>query len=374
MTQEFTSKAPEATSGRREAIPVIDADIHESFASLNDLVPYLEEPWKGIVDQGGWKGFTQPFAYWSSGGDYWSAEAADGKAAPKVRGSASDYGAMRELLLDAFGIERAILTGYFYPPMLGESMQVEFATALASAYNDFQVEEWLDKDDRLRGSIHLAPQDPHAAAREIDRMGSHPQMVQVMLALGGIKRGYGDPFFFPIFEAAQRNGLVIATHHNVYAEGALGMGRYYIERHMLIPQVTQSTIFSFICNGVFDRFPDLKFAFLEGGFTWLPHVLRRADREYKSLRQEVPWVKKLPSEHIVDDNRVRLATQPTEDLSAEEWMKTIELIGSEDILMFATDYPHFDFDSPTRSLPAGLSKELKRKLLYDNAQALYDFN
>ena len=51
----------------------------------------------------------------------------------------------------------------------------------------------------------------------------------------------GDPFFFPIFEAAQRNNLTIATHHNTYAEGALGMGRYYVERHVLIPQVTMAT-------------------------------------------------------------------------------------------------------------------------------------
>jgi predicted TIM-barrel fold metal-dependent hydrolase len=251
--------------------------------------------------------------------------------------------------------------------MLGD-MQVEFASALAGAYNSYQIEEWLAADPRFRGSVHVAPQDPHAAAREIDRVGPHPQMVQVLLGI--TTRAYGDPFYFPIFEAAQRNGLKIATHHTVYVEGALGMGRYYIERHMLIPQGTMAQIVSLVCSGVFDRFPELGVVCLEGGFTWLPHLMWRMDREYKSLRQEVPWVKRLPSEHIRE--RVRLATQPAEDLSRDELVKVIDLIGSDEILMFATDYPHFDFDSPLRSLPPRLSDDLARKIFCDNARAFYE--
>ncbi len=199
MTQEHTLQSQEENGGRREAQSIIDVDIHESFAALRDLVPYLQEPWKNLLDRGEWKGFTQPFAYWTAGGQYWTEDESGGSSSMST--SASDYGAMKRLLLDAYNIEAGILTGYFYPVMFGD-MQVEFASALAAAYNDYQVENWLDKDERFRGSIHVAPQDPQEAAREIDRMGSHPQMTQVMLALGGIKKAYGDRFFFPIFEAA----------------------------------------------------------------------------------------------------------------------------------------------------------------------------
>lgn len=369
MAQSITTSTAGEFRDRTEGsgrYPIIDVDVHEAFTSVKDLVPYLREPWKGFIGQGAWKGFTQPFVYWAAGGG----NRADAKP-PDGGPEGSDYGFMREQLLDAYDIGQAVLTGYFYPAMLGD-MQVEFASAMASAYNDYQVEEWLDKDERLLGSVQVAPQDPQAAAREIDRMGTHPRMVQVMLPVGGAVRPYGDPFYLPIFEAAQRHGLVIATHHTVFVEGAFGMGRYYIERHMLIPQGTMAQIISLVCGGVFDRFPDLKFACLEGGFTWLPHLLWRMDREYKSLRQEVPWVKKRPSEHIVADGRLKLATQPLEDLSAGEWMKVIDLIGSDEVLMFATDYPHFDFDSPVRSLPFGLPEEVKRKILHDNARSLYD--
>ncbi len=351
-----------ASDGAREAgPPVIDVDVHEAFSSIEALAPYLEEPWRELILRGHWKGFTQPFVYWASGGG----NRAD--ARPESGGPpGSDLELMRRQLLDAYDVRAAILTGYFYPVMMGD-MQVEFASALAAAYNSYQIEEWLSADPRFLGSVHVAPQDPHAAAREIDRVGSHPQMTQVLLGI--TTRAYGDPFYFPIFEAAQRNGLRIATHHTVHVEGSLGMGRYYIERHMLIPQGTMSQIISLICSGVFDRFPDLKFVCLEGGFTWLPHLMWRMDREYKSLRQEVPWVTRLPSEHVRE--RLRLATQPAEDLTRDELLKVVDLIGSEDVLMFATDYPHFDFDSPLRSLPPRLPESLERKIFYENARAFY---
>jgi predicted TIM-barrel fold metal-dependent hydrolase len=346
---------------RKASLPVIDIDVHEAFASLQALVPYLDEPWREMIRRGHWKGFTQPFTYWATGGGN-RADAKPERGGPE----GSDYELMRRQLLDAYDLRAAILTGYFYPVMLGD-MQVEFASALASAYNSYQIEEWLSLDHRFRGSVHVAPQDPQAAAREIDRVGAHPQIVQVLLGI--TTRAYGNAFYFPIFEAAQRNGLKVATHHTVYVEGALGMGRYYIERHMLIPQGTMAQIISLVTSGAFDRFPELEFVCLEGGFTWLPHLMWRMDREYKSLRAEIPWVKRLPSEHVRE--RLRLSTQPVEDLSRDEFMKIIDLIGSDEVVMFATDYPHFDFDSPLRSLPPGLPEDLKRKILYENATRFY---
>ncbi|BCJ87697.1 amidohydrolase family protein [Effusibacillus dendaii] len=333
---------------------VIDTDVHESFGSLKDLVPYLKEPWKRLLEGGNWKGFSTDFLYWYNPTD-WTSQ------------SVSSYKRTQTELLDEYDIRYAILTGYFYPSML--KTQREFAAALASAYNDFMIENWLEKDDRFFGSIQIAPQDPQSAALEIDRLASHPRMIQVMLPIDF--KAYGDPYYHPIFEAAQRNNLKVAFHHTTIAYSGLGIGNYSIERHMNLPQLTMAMLTSLICNGIFDKFPKLGFIFLEGGFTWAPHLIWRADREYKSLRAEVPWVKNLPSQYIRE--RVRLAIQPTEDISAQEWMKVIELMGSDEMLCFATDYPHYDFDAPTRALPAGLPEDIKKKILYQNAGKFYNF-
>jgi len=340
---------------------IIDTDVHESFSSLKDLVPYLQEPYKSWIAKGAWRGFSQPFAYTSPGmGNRADVRSADGSA------SVSDYSQMRKQLLDHYNLDHAVLTGYFYAT--GLKLQFGFATALAAAYNDFVAEHWLAKDQRLLGSIQINARDPEAAAREVDRMAAHPQMRQVMLSVGD-DIAYGHPMFKPIFEAAQRNRLMVAFHHTVFAQGPYGMGLHYMERHCLLPISLIPQVISLVCNGVFDGYPDLRFIILEGGFSWLPHVMWRMDREYRQGRIEVPWIKKLPSQHCRE--RLRLSTQPTEDISSQEWMKLIELMGTDDVLCFSTDYPHFDFDNPDAAIPKSLPAATREKILWKNAAAFY---
>lgn len=340
---------------------IIDTDVHESFSSLKDLVPYLPEPYKGWIAAGAWRGFSQPFAYTSPGlGNRADVLAADGSA------SVSDYSVMRSQLLDHYDLSHAVLTGYFYPTML--KLQYGLATALANAYNNYVIDYWISKDKRFLGSIQINARDPEAAAREIDRMASHPQMRQVMLPVVD-DIAYGHPMYRPIFAAAERNRLMVAFHHTTHAQGPYGMGLHYMERHCLIPISLMPQVISLIANGVFDSFPNLRFIVLEGGFSWLPHVMWRMDREYRQGRVEVPWIKKLPSQHCRE--RLRLSTQPTEDISSDEWMKLIDLMGTDDMLVFSTDYPHFDFDDPHVAIPKSLPEGTREKILWKNAAEFY---
>ena len=345
-------------------MPIIDTDIHENFASLKDLVPYLPEPWAGWIAKGAWRGFTQPFCYTSPGnGNRADVASGDGSA------SASDFEAMRRHVLDAHDISHAVLTGYFYPTML--KLQYGLGNALASAYNDYCAEHWLARDDRLIGSIQIFARDPGAAAREIDRMAAHPQMRQVLLPVVDTI-AYGEPQYRPIFEAANRHDLQIAFHHTPQVQGSYGMGLSYMERHALIPMGLMPQVISLICNGVFDEFPRLRFMVLEGGFSWLPHVMWRLDREYRQGRIEVPWIKKLPSAHIRE--RLKLSTQPTEDISADQWLKLIDLMGTDEILVFSTDYPHFDFDDPDAAIPRQLPEGIREKIFWKNAAGFYELD
>ena len=111
---------------------------------------------------------------------------------------------------------------------------------------------------------------------------------------------------------------------------------------------------------------------LRAPLSWLPHVMWRLDREFRQGRIEAPWIKKLPSQHIRE--RLRLATQPTEDISPAQWESLVDLMGTDEILVFATDYPHFDFDNPGAAIPAGISAGLREKILWKNAAAFYDLD
>jgi predicted TIM-barrel fold metal-dependent hydrolase len=147
---------------------------------------------------------------------------------------------------------------------------------------------------------------------------------------------------------------------------------YYIEWHTAVSQVWQSQLIGLVCHGVFDKFPELRIVMIESSWTWVPSTMWRLDHNYRSLRREVPWVKRMPSEYIRE--QVRFTTQPMEyPENPEHLYQMFEMIGSEEFLLFATDYPHWDFDSPQHVFPSSFPKELRRKILSENARNFYNF-
>lgn len=352
---------PMVSQAQSTALNIIDTDVHER-AELQDLLPYLASDWRKYITDFGWEPERLlPYSQFAAGGlDRKDAKLADG------RPGGSDFPLLREQLLDEYNIDFAVLTGWLDASALGPGWP-EFKTALMTAYNDWQIENWVEKDDRLFGSVHVNAHDPVGAAREIDRIGSHPRMAQVILYIGD--KAFGDPYYEPIFEAAVRNNLPLGMHHSENSPTALGFHRYFIEWHTLVPQVFMSEIVSLIFNGVFDKHPELKVIMIEGGTTYVPHLMSRADQQYKELRSEVPWVKRMPSDIIRD--HFRFSTQPTEEMTAERFLQMVDGCDSDELFCFSTDYPHWDFDSPWEALPAGLPESLQRKIFYENAQGLY---
>jgi uncharacterized protein len=83
---------------------------------------------------------------------------------------------------------------------------------------------------------------------------------------------------------------------------------------------------------------------------------------------EIPWVDRSPAE-IVRSN-VRLTLQPIDVPGTDELLKTIEHIGSDRLLLFSSDYPHWQFDGDA-ILPAGLSADLVRRITVDNPLETY---
>jgi len=108
---------------------------------------------------------------------------------------------------------------------------------------------------------------------------------------------------------------------------------------------------------------------IEGGFSWVPHIMWRSDQQWRELRSEVPWLRRKPSDVIRE--HIRFATQPIEEMTARQFSGIVEQMESDELILFSSDYPHWDFDSPERALPGGLSETLRRKVLAGNARATY---
>jgi predicted TIM-barrel fold metal-dependent hydrolase len=346
------------------SFPIIDTDIHER-ADVNDLVPYLDPRFQHYITEAGWvPDRSLPYTQLTAGG----LDRADAKL-PDGRPGGSDLGLLQRQLLDEFGHEYGILTGWLNASALHPGWS-EFKTALMSAYNDWQIEHWLDREERLLGSIHVNIHDPQGAVREIERLAAHPRMVQVMLYIGPTDSPFGEPQYHPIYEAAARHRLVVGIHHSENSRTALGFHRYFIEWHTCVPQVFMSEVVSLVFNGVFDKHPELKVILIEGGFSFVPHLMWKMDQQYRELRSEVPWVKRMPSDIL--RAQVRFATQPIEEFSGAEFERLIDQMGSDELLCFSTDYPHWDFDSPLEALPPDIPDDLRRKILADNARAIYE--
>jgi hypothetical protein len=127
---------------------------------------------------------------------------------------------------------------------------------------------------------------------------------------------------------------------------------------------------SLVCEGVFERFPSLRIVLIEGGFAWLPPLMWRLDKHWSRLKAEVPQLRHPPSHYVRE--HIWFTTQPMEEPpDPRHLLQVFEHLGSLDRVMFATDYPHWDFDDPDRALPAGLSKENREQIFSGNARSLY---
>ena len=135
-------------------------------------------------------------------------------------------------------------------------------------------------------------------------------------------------------------------------------------------QVAQSQLCSIVSEGVFDLFPEMRVTVSECGFTWLPAFMWRFDKEWRNLRRLVPWVKRAPSAYLRD--HVRLTIQPLDAPPTPALLlDVVEQIGSDDMLLFASDYPHRHAADPGQELLARLPDELERKVRDENARAWY---
>jgi predicted TIM-barrel fold metal-dependent hydrolase len=340
---------------------IIDSDVHEVIGGMQELVPYLPPEWQKYITEYGFRTIATgwPHVIPVTHRKEW-----------KHYQDSDPLATMQKYLLAQMGVSVGVINNatYHFSAM---PCWHEFSAALAAAYNDWEIEHWLDREPRLRGSVNVVVHDPAVAAREIDRVGAHPQMVQVMLPVV-VDRQYGDPMYRPIYEACVRNNLVVAMHHDGETRSVLhpGYGRFFVEWHAIaLPSAMQAQLASFIFNGTFDRFPDLKVVGLEAGFTWLPSFMSRCDRQYAEFRVEVPWVRRKPSEHVRDS--IRLATQPMEDLDARAFMNLCDLMGTDETILFSSDYPHYDTDEPAAALPPGLPESTRDRIMFRNALATY---
>lgn len=343
-------------------IQKIDCDIHPVLTSTKLLVPYLDPFWgEQIISRGidGMELNSYPASMPLSSRPDWRDSASP---------AASRLDHIQDHVFDQLGATHAICN------VLHGAMAVHdpyLGAALCSAINSWLAAEWLDKDTRLKASLMISTQNIAAAVEEIEKWAHDDRFVQVLLLSTGDTL-LGEAQFWPIYKAAEKHGFTIGIHAGSKywrAPTSAGWPSFRYEYYVAESQVFQSQILSLVYHGVFREHPGLKVVMMESGISWLPAFMWRADKTWRGLRIEIPWVERAPSEIIRE--HIRLTAQPFDSPPNQDSTdKLLEQIGSDEMFLFASDYPHWQFDG-NDSVPSTFSADLVQRMGHQNPISTY---
>jgi predicted TIM-barrel fold metal-dependent hydrolase len=258
-------------------------------------------------------------------------------------------GAMEWLaFLDEVGLDATVL----YPTAGVASSNIvspDWAIDATRAYNDWLHDAYLRHSSRFYG-LALLPQaalNPKAAADELHRAVVSLGMRGAVMPSNSLHAPpLGTPTYFPIYEAADELGCCVAIHGGVHGGmGMDGLDPYAAVHAIGHPLGQMISLGSIVFNGVLERFPRIRFGFLEGGVAWLLFCLERFDRSYDThvMRDLRGNYLKLPRGEKVSDyiighakgRRIFVGCEGGEPLLGT----AVKTVGNEPF-MYSTDFPH----------------------------------
>ncbi|MQA01481.1 MAG: amidohydrolase family protein [Streptosporangiales bacterium] len=358
---------------------IVDADAHHyETESWPDIVKYIEDPVLRYRAQHGGAGGAQ----YGSPNALLIDPALDQSHSGRIvryqrrrheRGTSQDRPRDVDLIrreMESIGIDYQVV---FPTPMLDLGMHPDsrMENALSWAYTRWLTEEVLPHEPRIRTMIYLPFNDPKASLRAVETFGDRPGVAGFMVTAARY-RAVHDNAYSSVYRAIEESGLPLGFHAAIFNRDRLleGMNRFLSAHAIGFVLHNLIHLTNIVINGIPERFPRLKIIWIESGLAWLPFIMQRLDNEYMMRTSEAPLLKKLPSEYIRDS--FYFTTQPMEmhDLRALE--VTFDMINAETQLLFASDYPHWDFNLPSTiyDLPF-LSEKAKHRILGQNAAELF---
>ncbi len=273
--------------------------------------------------------------------------------------------------MDQMAIDYSIL---FPTPMLtlGTHPQPEFEVELGRAYDRWLVRHVLPASPRIRTMAYLPLSDPEASVQMIEEFAEAPGVLGFMVTAVRYQPIHQNRFM-KVFAALNERRLPVAFHTGPnWTDRPFEQLNRFMAAHALgFPFYAMIQLTNVVVNGLQERFPDVRFVFMEAGQAWVPFLIARLDNEYRLRSSEAPLLKRLPSDYIRD---MFFTTQPFERLDNPAHMQAaFELMDGENQLLYSSDYPHQDFDLPAMiwDLPF-LTEEAKRKVLGGNAMRLFN--
>jgi predicted TIM-barrel fold metal-dependent hydrolase len=302
----------------------------------------------------------------SSGGESWLI---DDLYMPKARNVGADTPkesremgdiAARLKHMDKLGVDIQVL----YPTFCLRpfTRRPELELAIARSYNRWLTDIWKAAPERLRW-VALLPLLSMDKALEEARFAKENGACGIFIrGLEGDRR-LSDPYFFPLYEQATRLDIPVCVHS---ANGSFTVHDFFLDESGFnkFKLAVVGSFHSLLFDGVPQRFPKTRWAFIEVSSQWVPYAIhdfaRRAERRGDDVDRR----------DVLRRNHIYVAVQTDDDLSY------VLSYAGEDALVIGTDYGHNDTSSEILALQK-LKEEGKvparvvSKMLDDNARALY---
>lgn len=283
--------------------------------------------------------------------------------------------------LEDAGIEWTVL----YPTQAlayGKVVNADYAVALCRAYNDWLAETYLRRDPRFKGMAIVPLQDPLEAAKELRRAVTELGMIGAMLPSNGLPQPLGSKTYWPLYEEANRLGCPLSIHGGCHDRFGLDHMNMYVPVHALgHPWGLTLNCANIVYNGIFERFPRVRIAFLEGGIAWLLLLLERLHASHETHFQYLPpdafGVREGedPAKYIkslIAGDRLYVGIE-TEELTMPFALK---IVGNRGFL-YSSDFPHeVTLESCKHDIGELLESDDitlddKTAMLYRNAERFY---
>jgi predicted TIM-barrel fold metal-dependent hydrolase len=376
LTQEtlLENAATEARRRHLEDYLIVDADFHQNeHNGWAEILEYFDSAViRRFFEAGGKRGAWLPASVQSGTIQDVSGRIGVQRTVNERLGGAGSEAQVESirLTLDKMGTDYVLL----FPTELlhfGTNPLVELEGPLASAYARWITERILAPEPRILTMLYLPFNDPHACCQLIEKYAGTPGVVGFMITSVRY-RPIHDRQYLKLYAMIEETGLVLGFHtaFHFYERSLEQLNRFISVHSLGFPHYHMVQMTNWVINGMPERFPRLKVLFVEGGLAFVPFLMERLDHEYRMRTSEAPLLKRLPSDYM---REFYYTSQPLESYYNLEYLEmTFKMIHAPTQLLYASDWPHWDFDLPSRifDLPF-LDEPTKRQILGGNAARIF---
>jgi predicted TIM-barrel fold metal-dependent hydrolase len=271
--------------------------------------------------------------------------------------------------MDSMGIDYQVIfpTAMLF---LGMNPMDDIEVHLSRAYNRWLTEKILPEDKRMLGLLYLPFNSPKDCEKLIAEFAGRPGVCGFTVCSVRNKPVHANQYM-RMYSMIEESGKPLFFHAGPYWDDpSLSQLNRFVSMHAIsFVHYNLIHMTNWVINALPERFPKLKLVWVESGLAWLPYLMQRLDHEVLLRQNEAPGLKKLPSEYMQD---MYYTSQPLERTDLKLLEATMTKIKAETQLLYASDWPHWDFDPPSAitTLPF-LSEQAKRNIVGLNAAKLF---